>query len=99
MSIVEMQKALKAKVEEKEGLKLTEKEARAVYESVVELIKEDLNKDKETSTTLPGLGSLNVKVRKAYTGRNPQTGEAVEIPEARTVSFKAHKAIKDHLNQ
>lgn len=44
------------------------------------------------------LGKLIPKERAARTGRNPQTGEALNIPAARTAAFKAGKALKDALN-
>ncbi|GAB1477745.1 HU family DNA-binding protein [Paracoccaceae bacterium] len=42
--------------------------------------------------TLPGLGRFSEKVRAARTGRNPATGQPVEIAESRTLGFKAGKA-------
>lgn len=38
--------------------------------------------------TIAGLGTFNVKVRAAKKGRNPQTGEVVDIPEHKAVTFK-----------
>ena len=40
---------------------------------------------------LVGFGAFSVKARPARTGRNPATGEAVEIPETRRLHFKAPK--------
>ncbi|WP_299197935.1 HU family DNA-binding protein [uncultured Amphritea sp.] len=48
--------------------------------------------------TLPALGKLTVGVRAARTGRNPQTGAAIEIPAAKVAKFKALKSLKDALN-
>jgi len=45
--------------------------------------------------TLPGLGKLSVNARAARTGRNPKTGEAVEIPAKKVPHFSAAKALKD----
>lgn len=47
---------------------------------------------------VPGIGKLEVAHRKARVGRNPQTGDAVEIPARRAPKFKAAKALKDALN-
>lgn len=44
---------------------------------------------------IPGVGKLELKLRNARTGRNPKTGEEVEIPAKRAVKFKAAKALKD----
>jgi DNA-binding protein HU-beta len=41
--------------------------------------------------TLPGLGRFSEKTRAARTGRNPRTGEAVDVPETRALTFRASK--------
>lgn len=45
--------------------------------------------------TLVGFGSFETKTREARTGRNPRTGENIEIAASRTPAFKAGKALKD----
>jgi DNA-binding protein HU-beta len=45
-----------------------------------------------------GLGSFDVAARPAREGRNPQTGEAVQIAASKAVRFHAGKAVKDALN-
>ena len=47
---------------------------------------------------LVGFGSFSRGKRAARTGRNPQTGEAIEIAAAKTVKFSAGKAFKDAVN-
>lgn len=47
---------------------------------------------------LVGFGTFSVRDRAARTGRNPQTGEVIEIGAARVPSFKPGKALKDALN-
>jgi DNA-binding protein HU-beta len=47
------------------------------------------------SVSLIGFGTFSVKERAARTGRNPQTGLAIEIAASKTPSFKAGKALKD----
>jgi DNA-binding protein HU-beta len=47
---------------------------------------------------LVGFGSFGRGERAARTGRNPQTGEAVEIAAAKTVKFSSGKAFKDAVN-
>lgn len=44
---------------------------------------------------IPGVGKLELTHRAARTGRNPKTGEEVEIAAKRAVKFKAAKALKD----
>ena len=48
--------------------------------------------------TLHGFGTFALKERDARTGRNPRTGEPVEIAASTTVAFKPAKALKDSLN-
>src|SRR5271170_2045149 len=45
-----------------------------------------------------GLGTFNVGARAAREGRNPQTGEAIQIAASKAVRFHAGKAVKDALN-
>lgn len=47
---------------------------------------------------LVGFGTFMVKERAARTGRNPQTGEPIEIKAAKVPSFKPGKALKDAVN-
>ena len=48
--------------------------------------------------TLHGFGTFELKKRDARTGRNPRTGEPVEIAASTSVAFKPAKALKDSLN-
>ncbi len=48
--------------------------------------------------SLVGFGTYSVKNRAARTGRNPQTGAAIEIKAANIPAFKAGKALKDAVN-
>jgi DNA-binding protein HU-beta len=50
------------------------------------------------SVALVGFGTFAVKERAARTGRNPQTGNPIEIKAAKVPSFKAGKALKDAVN-
>ena len=47
---------------------------------------------------VPGLGIFNVAARPAREGRNPQTGETIQIAASKVVRFHAGKAVKDALN-
>ncbi len=48
--------------------------------------------------TLPGLGKFSANKRAARTGRNPKTGEPIEIAAATVAKFTPAKALKDALN-
>jgi DNA-binding protein HU-beta len=51
-----------------------------------------------SSVSLVGFGTFTVKSRAARTGRNPRTGEAIQISASRVPGFKAGKALKDAVN-
>ncbi|MGH7820640.1 MAG: HU family DNA-binding protein [Candidatus Binatia bacterium] len=46
---------------------------------------------------ISGFGTFTVSSRKARTGRNPKTGEPIDIPASRSAKFKAGKVLKDAL--
>lgn len=48
---------------------------------------------------LRGFGAFSVKKRKARLGRNPRTGEAVEVAEKHVAFFKTGKLLRDRLNR
>jgi DNA-binding protein HU-beta len=52
-------------------------------------------KNAKNTFTLPGLGKLKLKNRAARLGRNPATGEQIQIPAKRVVKFQVAKAAKD----
>lgn len=77
------------------GMRYTETEQ--IINSFLDVLGDELL----TSGTvyLTGLGRLEVRVRSARTGRNPQTGERLELPATRLVGFKASKHLRKRLNQ
>ena len=48
---------------------------------------------------LRGLGAFSVRERQSRTGRNPRTGESVEVPAKRTPFFKMGRELKERLNK
>ena len=50
------------------------------------------------SVSLIGFGAFIVRERAARTGRNPQTGETIQIKASKTAAFKAGKSLKDAVN-
>lgn len=54
---------------------------------------------KNDSIALPGFGSFSVSKRKAREGRNPATGEKIQIPAMKVPKFKASKNLKDALKK
>jgi DNA-binding protein HU-beta len=69
--------------------------ARAV-DAVVDVITPSLKKG--TEVRLVGFGTFVVTKRAASEGRNPRTGEKIEIPASKQPKFKAGKALKDAVN-
>ncbi len=57
------------------------------------VVRDELKKGGEV--TLPGIGKLAIKNRPGRTGRNPRTGEAINIPAKNVPHFGAAKALKD----
>ena len=47
---------------------------------------------------ISGFGTFSVSTRKARTGRNPKTGESIEIAASREAKFKPGKTLKDEIN-
>lgn len=63
----------------------------STVEEMVAAIKKDLR------FALPGFGTFTVRERKAKTGRNPKTGETIEIAASKTIGFKPAPSVKDSL--
>lgn len=80
---------------EKAGLSKadTEKALKAFVDTVTDAMKSN---DK---ISLVGFGTFSVGERAARTGKNPQTGAALQIPAAKVPKFKAGKALKDAVNR
>lgn len=81
-------------VAEKTDLK--KKDAEAAVNAVIAAIQDTLKAGDKVQ--LVGFGTFEVKERGARTGRNPQTGEAIEIAASKHPAFTAGKAFKDAIN-
>lgn len=68
----------------------------AVLMGIEAVLLDQLNESGEL--TLPGIGKFHVADRAARTGRNPRTGEPVEIEAKRVVKFTASKSLKESLD-
>ncbi|MCI6795408.1 MAG: HU family DNA-binding protein [Lachnospiraceae bacterium] len=82
---------LVAEIAEKAGL--SKKDSEAAVKAFIDAVSESLKKGDKVQ--LVGFGTFEVSERPARTGRNPQTGETIEIAASRTPKFKAGKALKD----
>ena len=72
---------------------LSKKDAEAAVKAVIDSVSEALADGDKVA--LVGFGTFEVKTRAARTGKNPRTGEAIEIPAAKVPSFKAGAALKN----
>lgn len=75
---------------------LTKADAAKAVEGVFEAITDALKSGDDVR--LVGFGTFNVTERKASTGRNPRTGEEIQIPASKLAKFKAGKGLKDAVN-
>ncbi len=80
-----------AAIAEKSGL--TKKDAEAALNAYIEVVTDALKAG--DSVQLIGFGTFEVRERAALQGRNPHTGEAIEIAAAKAPAFKPGKALKD----
>lgn len=72
---------------------MTKKDIAMFWDALTELTYREVKAAGEI--TLPGLGKLVKKKRAARTGRNPMTGEQIQIPAKTVVKFRVAKATKD----
>jgi len=72
---------------------LTKTDAAAALDATVSVITNALSKGDQV--TIIGFGTFKVGERSARTGRNPQTGQTIQIPASKTPKFTAGKALKD----
>ena len=75
---------------------MSKADATRSVDAVIDTITETLRKG--DSVTLVGFGTFEVRARAARTGRNPQTGETIQIKASNSPAFKAGKAFKDAVN-
>lgn len=71
-------------------------QARQALEAVVDLISQELASGGEVS--ISGFGKFSVSNRAARQGRNPATGETINIAASKSAKFSPAKALKDRLN-
>ena len=72
---------------------LTKRETQKVIDTMIETIADTLSKGEKV--TLVGFGTFRVMKRKARTGRNPQTGRAIQIPAKRVPKFGPGKTLRE----
>ena len=80
-----------------EKTELTKADAEKAVSAFFETVAEALAKGEKVQ--LLGFGTFESKIRAARVGRNPVTGELIDIPETRIASFKAGKRLKDTVSK
>lgn len=89
----------KAEIVEKvyETVGFPKRESYEIVESAFEIVKEELKQGGKVK--IAGFGNFSVKEKKSRRGRNPQTGEEIEIPARRVLTFKPSNVLRDALNK
>lgn len=72
---------------------LTKRDSTAALDATIKTIVKALSKGEDVQ--LIGFGKFEVRNRAARKGRNPQTGEAIQIPATKAPAFRAGKALKE----
>ncbi len=76
-----------------EKFDLKRSQVKELFEELSNLASEEVKSNGEF--VLPGLGKMVLSERKAREGRNPQTGETIQIPAKTALKFRLSKGIKD----
>lgn len=75
---------------------MTKKDSEKALEAFIDVVTEELGKGGKVQ--LVGFGTFDVAERKEREGRNPQTGEPMNIPASKAARFKVGKVLKDAVN-
>lgn len=76
-----------------ERTSLTKKDSERAVNAVIAAIEDALKQGEKVS--LVGFGTFEVRSRQARMGRNPQTGEAIQIPASKVPAFRPGKALRE----
>jgi DNA-binding protein HU-beta len=79
-----------------DNAEMTKTDAAKAVDGVFDAITNSLQSGAEVRLT--GFGTFSVSQRKATTGRNPRTGEAIDIPASNQPKFKAGKGLREAVN-
>ncbi|MEJ2182498.1 MAG: integration host factor subunit alpha [Nitrospirota bacterium] len=80
-----------------EKVGLSKKEAQDIIEIIFDTIRQAFVEGE--SVKIPGFGTFNVRDKAPRRGRNPQTGEELEITPRRVLTFKASNQLKDSIEK
>ena len=79
-----------------EQAELSKKDSEKALKAFIDVVTDELKKDEKVQ--LVGFGTFEVAQRAAREGRNPLTGEKMQIKASKAPKFKAGKALKDAVN-
>ncbi len=80
-----------------EKVGFSKKEVAKIVETIFDIIKENL--EKEDKIKISGFGNFVVRKKRARRGRNPQTGDDIEISSRRILTFKPSQVLRVALNR
>jgi integration host factor subunit alpha len=80
-----------------EKVGLSKEESSQIVELVLEILKETLERGEKVK--ISGFGNFVVRAKRARRGRNPQTGEEIQITARKVLSFKSSPILKKALNE
>lgn len=88
---------LNERIHEQAGEGLSRKTTAEVVDAILDAVTKSVIEDKKFF--YPSFGTFELKHRKARVGRNPRTGEQIQIPARNTVGFKPASALKKSVNE
>ncbi len=80
-----------------EKVGFSKKEVTKIVETIFDIIKENL--EKEDKIKISGFGNFVVRKKRARRGRNPQTGDDIQISSRRILTFKPSQVLRAALNR
>ena len=84
--MITTQKDFFAEVSKKSGV--TQKAVKEVYDAMIETILQSATTETDTKTIIPEIGTLVVAYKESYVGKNPKTGDPINVPESRRARIK-----------
>lgn len=80
-----------------EKIGFSKKEAVRVVETIFDIMKESLGRGEKIK--ISGFGNFVVRIKRTRRGRNPQTGDDIEISARKILTFKPSQVLKNELNR
>jgi len=78
-------------------LDVSQKEAKVIVDTILEEMEEALVRGERIE--IRGFGTFSIREYEGYKGRNPKTGEVIDIPPKRLPHFRVGKETKDRINR